>query len=152
MDATLNDIRLLKLAEMYERAYEAFVVEMAQRVVEDPELRGVLAGLSAPTDRHEERIVDELRRLNAAVSPEERRAIERAAILDVVDVERSARDFYLAHLDDVHDPGVARLFADLAREEGGHVRVAQRALDLAERSSGRVAGVERFRTGSARTR
>jgi rubrerythrin len=135
MRGELNDLRLLKLAEMYEEAYERFVLEVAGRIVQDEEVRRPLMTLVAPTDQHHERIVAQIERLNARVGPEGQRSVERAAILDVCEVERAAHDFYVRVADQVHDPEVARLFRALAREEAGHMRIAAGALALAERKA-----------------
>lgn len=135
MKAQLNDIRLLKLAEMYEAAYEQFILEMATRYIEDPALRERLLQAASPEDRHAERIAAELERLNAAVGPQDRADIARAALLDVRDVERAARDFYLRHADEVHDRGVARLFRDLAREEDRHLQLAEELVRAVEHRS-----------------
>jgi rubrerythrin len=127
----LNDLRLLKLAEMYEAAYERFVLEVAGRMIEDEDVRALVMTLASPQDRHHERIVEQVERLNAALGPEDRSGILHAALLDVAEVERAARDFYLRRVDEVHDPGVAGLFRQLAHEEAQHARIAQKALDLA---------------------
>jgi len=137
MKAELNDIRLLKLAEMYEDAFERFVVGMATQCVGDPGIRSMLGQLVGGDD-HGGRIADELGRLNARTTPEARADVERAALLDVCDVERAARDFYLRQSDQVHDPAVARLFRSLAQEEDRHFRIAQQALALADRKRGRA--------------
>lgn len=137
MDATLSDIRILKLAEMYERAYEAFVLEMARTYVHDPEARAKLDALAGPSDKHGERIAAEILRLNASLGPVDQAAVERAALRDVLEVERAARAFYLRFVEEVHDPAVAELFRALAREEGGHVRIAEEAIQLNDRKAGR---------------
>jgi rubrerythrin len=129
----VNDLRVLKLAELYEEAYERFVVEVATRVVEDPEVQGLLRRLVAPEDRHHERIAAQIERLRGSLAREDRDGIARAALLDVVDVERSARDFYLRQADYVHDPEVGSLFRALAREEAAHHGIALQALELATR-------------------
>lgn len=133
VDPRLNDIRILKLAEMYERAYEGFVLEMAERYVWDPDIRGRVARLVAPADRHAERIAAELGRLSALADDADRAAFERAALRDVVEVERSARSFYLRYMDDLEDEGARKLFRELAKEESAHVRIAEDALALDER-------------------
>ena len=135
MKPILNDIRMLKLAEFYEEAYEAFIVEIATKVIDDPEIRTRLMALVSPEDAHAERIVENLERLNAAVAPEDHTDLLRAALLDVRDVEQSARDFYIAAVDRVHDPKVAALFRELANEERGHVRIAEDAIRILERKA-----------------
>lgn len=102
-------------------------------MVEDPEVKAKLMLLVSPTDRHHERIVAQMQRLQAAMTPAEQAGLLRAALLDVCDVERSARDFYLRQADQVHDGEVAKLFRQLAREEEGHMRIADEALKLAHR-------------------
>lgn len=119
---------------MYEEAYEGFVLGVAERMVEDPEVKAKLMLLVSPTDRHHERIVAQMQRLQAAMTPAEQAGLLRAALLDVCDVERSARDFYLRQADQVHDGEVAKLFRQLAREEEGHMRIADEALKLAHRN------------------
>lgn len=138
----LDDVRLLKLAEMYENAFERFVLDVSQRYVEDEEVRAKLAALVGPTDAHAERIAAQLDRLNREIGPADRAGVERAALLDILDVERAAHDFYLRSLDKVHDSVVADLFRQLAREEGEHIRIAQDALALADRHRGRTPGRE----------
>lgn len=143
MRGVLQDIRLLKLAELYERAYEAFVIEMAERVVDDDAARAALMKLVDPADQHGERIAAELERLNASIPPAEHMDVLRAALMDVCDTERAARRFYAEHADKVHDPRVARLFQQLAVEEGRHERIANEALRALERRVG---------TGTSRVR
>ncbi|HLE97255.1 MAG TPA: ferritin family protein [Candidatus Thermoplasmatota archaeon] len=139
MRPELNDIRLLKLAEFYETAYERFVVELATYVVRDDETRRRLAKLLEGD--HHERIVRELERLNARMREDDAAGVLRAAILDVVEVESAARDFYRDNAERVHDGVVARLFRELAREEEGHVRIAEAALHDAEERRVAAAGV-----------
>lgn len=146
MDPQLSDIRILKLAEMYERAYEAFVIEMAQNYVTDLEIRQKLRKLVDPNDGHGERIAAALVRLNARVAPVDRASLERAALRDVLEVERSARAFYLRYVEEIHDTEAAQLFRQLAREEGEHVRIAEDALAISDRKHARPhlgAGAER---------
>jgi hypothetical protein len=138
MRSELNDIRLLKLAELYEGAFEQFIIELAARFVDDPAIIAKLAALNSPDDRHRERIVTEMERLNAQVDPEARIEITRAALLDIRDIETAARDFYMRQADQVHDPHVANLFKSLAREEEAHRRIAQDAIAMADRKAGRV--------------
>lgn len=138
MNAKLNDIRILKLAEMYEGAFERFVLEMAERVVKDDQVRRELLKLVDPTDMHHERIVAHLERLNAALTPEERLAVEIAAAEDCVEVERAARDFYLGHIDQLHDKDVIALFRALAHEEEQHLKIARRALERARGTAGHL--------------
>jgi len=135
----LNDIRLLKLAQMYENAFERFVLQISKEHIHDPEVQRKLAALLDPRDDHEGRIRRELTRLNSEADTKDVAAIERAAILDIEEVERAANLFYLRHLDDVRDPRVAELFRALAREEATHARIASEALALAHRRHGSVA-------------
>lgn len=137
MDPTLSDIRILKLAEMYERAYEAFVLEMAQKYVTDMDIRQKLRKLVDPNDGHGERIAAAIERLNQRVRDIDRASVERAALRDVLHVERSARAFYMKFVEEIHDPGVAVLFRTLAREESEHIRAAEDALAISDRKSGR---------------
>lgn len=62
MNPILSDIRILKMAEMYERAYEGFVPEMVERHVKDDSLKTRLRALAAPTDGHGERIAARIER------------------------------------------------------------------------------------------
>ncbi|MGQ0536627.1 MAG: hypothetical protein ACT4PT_11205 [Methanobacteriota archaeon] len=150
MKPVVNDIRLLKLAELYERAYEEFVLGIATDIVEDADVRARLLRLTSPQDRHGERIVAHLTSLNARVTEADRPAVLRAALLDVCDVERAARDFYLSHVDSVHEPAVARLFRELAAEEARHLRIAEETLALVDRRAGRIP--QREDEGSETTR
>lgn len=138
MPDRLSDIRILKLAEMYERAYEGFVLDLATRYVDEPEIQAKLRALAGPSDDHEARIVAELERLNQEIGPLDRAAIERAALQDVLAVERAAREFYLKFVEEVHDRRVAQLFRSLAREEAAHVLIAEDALAINDRKAGRV--------------
>lgn len=128
MEGLASDLRLLKLAALYEEAYERFVHDVAMRTVEDEDLRARLLALTPPDDAHAERILVERRRIEAVLAREDRSAILLGALLDVVDVEREARSFYLSSLPQVRDPRVARLFRDLAREEDAHVGIAEGVL------------------------
>lgn len=137
MDQTLSDIRILKLAEMYEHAYEAFVLAMAVEHVHDPAIRKKLQAIAGPKDRHGERIADEIKRLNAKLGPTDQVSIERAALQDVLEVERAARAFYLRFVEEIHDPKIAELFRELASEEARHIRIAEDALAMNDRKAGR---------------
>jgi len=136
-DEILRDIRILKLAEMYERAYEAFVHEMADRYVHEPSVRTKLAALAASASEHARSIAAEMDRLSAILGNAEPKSIERAALHDILEVERAARTFYLRSIDTVHDAKLADLFRALARDEAANVRTAEDALamsgDLARR-------------------
>ncbi len=136
MNPLLHDLRLLKLAEMYEIAFERFVLEVTTAIVTDDEVRTRLRRLADPGEDHHERIAAELRRLSALVRPEDQPAVEHAAVLDVRDVEAAARDFYERHVTSVHDPRVAQLFRQLAREEERHVAIAEDALRIARSNAG----------------
>lgn len=131
-----HDIRLLKLAEMYEEAYEGFVLQMATQVVDDAELQTMLMQLVDPADAHGERIAEELDRLNQNVGDELRQDIVIAALNDVIEVERAARDFYRSHAGSVHDREVRALFEELAEAEDRHHEIAKTALRTARRKAG----------------
>lgn len=137
MDA-LTDIRILKLAQMYEQAYEAFVVQMAKRYVQNPAIQAKLALLMDPADGHGERISAAIDRLTAKLGEADREQIERAALQDVLEVERSARAFYLQFVEEIHDPEVAALFRALAREEARHIRIAEDAMSIHDKKASRV--------------
>ena len=138
MDHRLGDIRILKLAEMYERAYEAFVLDLASRYVHDTEVVARLRALAGPADDHGARIAAELQRLNGTLGEVDQAALERAALQDVIAVERAAREFYIRFVEEVRDPRVADLFRHLAREEAAHVAIAEGALALSDRKAGRI--------------
>lgn len=133
----LSDIRILKLAEMYERSYEDFVLQMAQRHVFDEAIREKLSGVVDPSEAHGERIAAQLTRLNARLGEIDRVHVERAALQDVLEVERSARSFYLQFVEEIRDPEVADLFRALAREEAHHIRLAEDAIQLHDRKFSR---------------
>jgi rubrerythrin len=136
MDALLDDIRLLKLAEMHERAYESFILEMADRYVRDEAARGEIRKLVGSTDDHGARIAKLLAELSAKVPSEKQPLVERAALLDIIDVEHLAREFYLPRIDQAHDKRVIELFRELARQEALHVRIAQDALRASDEHHG----------------
>lgn len=138
MKPELNDLRILKLAEMYERAYECFIFEMTERVVKDDSTRQKLRRLISPVELHGERIAAEINRINATLSPEDADAVEHAALLDVLDLERAARAFYLRHIDRLHDPQVVQLFRNLAHEEEAHAAITTQILADSDRRHGRV--------------
>ncbi|GEM_PF-4521168 len=143
----VRDVRLLKLAEMYEVAYEGFVLEIAQRVVKDADVRSTLLRLAGGPRTgvdHHERVVRELERLNAALPQGAQPAIDLAAVQDVLECERAAHEFYLERVEEAHDPRVRALFRDLAKEEAGHIAIAQAAFDLAQRRARAVSGVDSF--------
>lgn len=128
MKPQLNDIRILKLAQMYEIAYETFLRDVAARVVDDPELGD--ADHAGRIERHLVRLVD-------ALEPSDDVGIQRAALMDVRDIEAAAERFFRDHADRVHDPEVAALFRDIADEERAHVRAADEMLrTLASRTAG----------------
>lgn len=131
MKPALEDLRILLLAQMYERAYESFVESVAARMTE-PGVRDLLRGLAPRTDDHSQRIGALVERTVGELGPDDQRAVERAALLAVVEAEGDACDFYLQHVDRVHDPGVARVFRELAREGAQHVGLAGAALDAHE--------------------
>ncbi len=137
MNPDLSDIRILKLAQMYERAYEAFVREVATEFVGDDAIKAKLGELSGPLDNHRDRIAAHLDRLNRKMGPVDPHVVERAALRDVLDVERAARAFYLRFVEEIHDPHVARLFRDVAREEAMHVRIVEDALALNDKKLAR---------------
>ena len=127
----LEDLRQLKLAELYEMAYERFILDVALRTAEGS-VRDTLLKLGPAGEGHGQRIAEEMERINAELTPEEREEVTRAALLDVVDVERAARDMYLGLADKVHDPRLVRLFRSLAKEEEAHVKLALDLVVLAD--------------------
>lgn len=149
VDSLMNDIRLLRLAEMYESAFEAFVVELAARDIRDASLRKELLTVISPDEDHGGRVQTEMQRLHEALGPEAAAALERGAILDVIDIERAAREFYMTHVDSVHDPRVVKLFRELAMEEDRHARIAERVL-VKSGHSARVDEIRGSLLGSAR--
>lgn len=143
MNDRVDDIRILKIAEMYERAYESFVLEIAEKYVHDPAVKKLIHKLAGPNEKHGERIASAIERLNAQLGIVGRASLERAALRDVLDIERSARAFYMKYVEEVHDPGVAALFRALAHEEGEHIRIAEDALALCDKNHARAhLGVE----------
>lgn len=126
LNPVVSDLRHLKLAELYELAFEQFVRDLALRTLRDEATRAQVMRLAPESDPHAGRIRAEIERLNAKVRDEDMAEIERAALLDIVDVERAAREVYLDLVDKAHDPAVVSLFKDLAREESEHVRIADR--------------------------
>jgi hypothetical protein len=124
-----SDLRLLKLAELYEEAYEGFIVRLATQVVGDRIAREGLSRLVDPSDRHGERIAELLVALSADLRPEDAHHVEAAALEDVIQVEESARDFYQATQAKLHDPRARELFQRLAQEEEGHARIARALLE-----------------------
>ncbi|HWH07750.1 MAG TPA: hypothetical protein VNX21_01025 [Candidatus Thermoplasmatota archaeon] len=132
MNPRVDDLRHLKLAELHESAYERFVVEVATGVVEDPRIRAALLALAPVGGGHHPRLAGEMARINAELTPAERAEVTRAALLDVVEVERAARDLYLRLADRVHDPRLVRLFRALAKDEERRVRLAQDLVVLAD--------------------
>lgn len=128
MSEAVEDLRILSLAQMYEDAYERFVHDVAMRDA-DPATRKRLAALTSPQDRHGELLRAHADRIRGTLSPDEGPEVVTSAIADVVEVERAAREFYLQHIDRIHDPALARLFRALAHEEELHVEIAERALD-----------------------
>lgn len=135
----VNDVRILKLAELYEVAYERSVADIAAQFAEDAMILEGLSRLVSPEARHPERIVEALERLNARLGSRDRSDLLRAALLDVRDVERSALEFYTRQADRVHDADVAALFRALAHDESEHVRIAEGLIKLADRQAGRLA-------------
>lgn len=124
----LEDLRMLKLAEMYEMAYERFVNEMAERVVRSGEAHHVLKDIAPRAGAHRERIAHHLARLSDLLDPSSQQKLEQAALQDVVDLETAGREFYVRGAARLHDPLVSALFHDLAREEGEYARLAEGAL------------------------
>lgn len=127
-----TDLRLLKLAELYEDAYERFVRDIALETIEDPAMRARLLHLAPPEDDHAKRIHAERERVESSLGPEDKPAIVLGALIDIVEVERAARNFYLASFRETYDPRIAHLFRQLAREEEKHTEIAQRILRDAE--------------------
>lgn len=127
MKPELGDLRVLRLAEIHERAYERFLRDVAERL-DDPQTQSRLTRL-ADSDERAQRIAREIARLVAKLSPEDQGEAARADLLEVIDVEREALDFYVRHVDAVHDPALVQLFHDLARQGRDHVHVAETVLD-----------------------
>ncbi|HLE97353.1 MAG TPA: hypothetical protein VI997_08285 [Candidatus Thermoplasmatota archaeon] len=130
----LGDVRILKLAEMYEAAYGRFLRDDAMRYAFGQPARDALSELGAGD--HERRIDSEILRLNAEIGQAEPEELERAALEDVLEIERTAHEFYEKAAQRVHDPDVARLFAQLARDEARYVAIASRALGIAPSDEG----------------
>jgi rubrerythrin len=154
-DPVVEDLRLLKLAELYESAYEGFIVQMATQVVGDDEARAQLFRLVDPADDHAGRVAELMTVLNDRLDARGRRHLAVAALEDVVEIERSARDFYRSHAPKAHDAAVRGLFEELARAEEEHARIASKALaTLAEAlgvAQGTGYGYRPFRMGSGET-
>lgn len=113
MKDVVGDLRVLRLARMYEEAFAAFVESIA----------------GAPArDDHGARLAASEARLRTLLEPEDIVELARSELLDVVEVERAARAIYLRFADEVHDPALARLFRELAAHEVEHVRRAQAAV------------------------
>lgn len=137
-----TDLRLLKLAELYEDAYERFVRDVALRTIADPTMRARLLQLAPPEDDHAKRIHAERERVEASLEPEDEPAVILGALTDVLEVERAARNFYLASLQETYDPKIAQLFRQLAREEEKHTDLARGILRDAEATLGPAPGAE----------
>ena len=144
MKPHVEDLRQLKLAELYETAYERFILDVALRTVTDPRIRDALLTLAPAGDGHRRVLAEEVARIHAELTPEERAEVTRAALLDVVEVERAARDMYLRLADRVHDPRIVRLFRTLAKEEEAHVRLALDLVMLTDGPDGRRPGARRI--------
>lgn len=129
MNPDVQDLRVLRLALLYEEAYEAFVRRVARELVTDPHLRGRLERLAPQGDAHAARVGGLLDEVSARLGPGDAHDVERAAIQGVVEVERAARAFYLRHVEELRDPRAVALFREMAREEASHVREAERALE-----------------------
>lgn len=128
----LNDVRILKLAEMYEAAFARLLAEMSA-YTHDDDVRGKFARLFMGTRLRMDRIGMEILRLSAKIGRADDDELERCAIQDVHETERAARAFYLRHVEEVRDPDVADLFRALAHEGRVRVRVAEDALGLHDR-------------------
>jgi len=127
-----TDLRLLKLAELYEDAYERFVRDVARGSIENEAMRSRLLHLAPPEDEHAKRIRAERKRIEASLKPEDGPAVVLGALIDIVEVERAARNFYLSALKEVHDPKLVALFRQLARDEETHTSIAEGVLHDAE--------------------
>lgn len=138
MRPELEDLRILRLAQMYEDAYERFVLDVARRHVRDPTVRKRLRRLSSPLDEHEAALAEQAKRILDALGPDDHAELERAMVRDVLEVERAAREFYLSNMDRLHDPQVVALFRALAHEEEAHARIAEEALALADANARRA--------------
>lgn len=138
MKGDLHDLRILKLAEMYEIAYERFVLDMAFHVVDDERVRTLIDRLAPEGDQHAHDIQQMIAKINARLGPEDRAQLEYAALLDILEVESAAFRFYSASADRVHDPAVSNLLRELAREERAHVALVEEALRVAQGGAYRI--------------
>ncbi|MHB8587048.1 MAG: hypothetical protein ACYDDF_14560 [Thermoplasmatota archaeon] len=123
----VDDLRILRLAAMYEHAFEHFVQDFAAKQV-DPVLRAQLETLAPEIDQHEARIEAAIGGILHRLPGDARDAVVRGGLLDVLEVEQAAKDFYVRRLDRLHDPDIVDLFRSLAREEAKHVKIAEDAL------------------------
>lgn len=139
MKPEVNDLRLLKLAEMYALARERFVAEIEAHVVDDPDVRAVLQRLIASHGGQRARLASEILQLNAGIHPEAHAEVVRAALLDIREAEEDAREFYRAHADRLREVPLAHLFQALAQEAARDARLAEDALRLADRKARRAA-------------
>ena len=129
MKRDVQDLRILRLAQTYEDAFEAFVRQVAEQMGADETVRARLERLAPRADAHGVRLRRLIEKVEARLGPDDAPEAERAAILDVVEVEVAAREFDLRHLEELHDPEAVALFRELLREEGEHVRIAEQVLD-----------------------
>lgn len=130
-----EDLRILRLAKLYEDAYHAFIRD-ALREQADPGTREKLAALLPPQNKH----VDELERQEARLRSQLRDAdapqLAAGVLADIVDVERATREFYFQNADRIHDPALAQLFRELARDGTRQGEIAEAALDDYRRKKG----------------
>ncbi len=133
--AGLNDLRILKLAQMHEQAFSRFVGEVATPQIQDESLRDHLAHIAPPTDRTHARLAAEAERLSSSVGANHHANRERALLLDILELAEAEREFYVRHMDELHDPRAVRLFRELVHVQEERVQQARRLLRAADARS-----------------
>lgn len=136
MYRTLSDLRILHLAVSLEDTLERYE-ENLRNLIPEVVVRAKLRGLFEPGPSHEA--------LREAYKQLSRKAGAAHAGLSTDDVlqtllecESLARDFYLNHLDRLSDPGLVRLFRQMAAEEEQHVRAVMESMNLAREPAERA--------------
>lgn len=114
MNALLEDVRLLKLAEARQAAFAALLLELATTALRDHPSLDLLRERLCAAERHRAEIARHLRRLNAALVPLDAREVERAAFLDLAEAARTERDHHRGLAARLHDPEAADLLRRLA--------------------------------------
>jgi hypothetical protein len=125
---SLQDLRFLHMAKQLEAMFEG--LERAfERHIPQGAVRTVLRPIFEAGPAHQ-RLEDAYVRVNHEVA-------QGAADVQAIDLlecilacEKAAQKFYADHAHDLKDPVLARLFQDLAAEEGRHVLVVQETLRL----------------------